>query len=49
VLGLGLEGEPRGEEGSSAGACLLLRGRIEYVPVSHMRREPVDFEAVSIR
>jgi hypothetical protein len=29
--------------------CAFLRGRIVYVPVSHMRREPVLVEADSMR
>lgn len=42
-------GEEGGDAGSAGGECLLLRGRILYVPVSQMRREPVEAEAVSIR
>jgi hypothetical protein len=42
-------GEEGGDEGSVGGECLLSRGRILYVPVSQMRREPVEAEAVSMR
>lgn len=42
-------GEEVGEDGSREGACLLLRGRTVYVPVSQMSRDPVAGEAVSIR
>lgn len=38
-----------GDDGSTAGACLERRGRMEYVPVSHISSEPVSLLAVSIR
>lgn len=37
------------ESGSALGAYLLVLGRMEYVPVSQMRSEPVFDEAVSMR
>lgn len=43
------DGEDVWEDGSDEGACLLLRGRTVYVPVSHIRRDPVAGEAVSMR
>jgi hypothetical protein len=42
-------GEEGGDEGSVGGECLLSRVRMLYVPVSQIRREPVEVEAVSMR
>lgn len=46
---MGDDGDEMGEDGSEDGACLLWRGRMVYVPVSQMRRDPVAGEAVSMR
>lgn len=43
------DGEEGGDDGSGGGSCFLCRGRIVYVPVSQMRRDPVAGEAVSMR
>lgn len=53
TFGFGEEGvdvsESEFESGSCFGESLLVRERISYSPVSQMRREPVWWDAVSIR